>query len=230
MSAHFSACVRIIILCTTFLSVKSQAQIAGYVHTALSNFSPEVPKHWAYSLTTERDDRKITEHFDPAKPPTGQWTLLRTGGRAPTAGEAEKYIRYKSSQSPGPMQATFQKNDIEPGSLKLVREDSERADFTCTFRELSANADKMLGHLGLLLTIDKRLSYVEKFRLTLNAPYSPVLTVKMNELVVTMDFSPPNERGTSLPSQSSSHFAGRIFFVPVEENITYHYSDFTFSP
>lgn len=198
-----------------------------YLHTALTNFSPEIPAKWAYTLTTERDGKQLVERFNPAKPPAEQWTLLRMEGHAATAEETEKYFKYKASQAPGAMQATFHKDDIEPGTLKLTHEDAAHAEYTSSFREQAANADKMLSHLQLVLSINKQSAFVENFRLTLNGPYSPVLTVKMNELVVTMDFSPPESSRPSLPSRSSSHFKGRIFLVPFEENISYQYSDFT---
>jgi hypothetical protein len=197
-----------------------------YLRTALANFSPEIAPKWAYTLTTERDGKQLVERFNPSKPPTEQWTLLRTEGHVPTTEDTEKYFRYKASQAPGAIQATFHKNDIEPGTVKLTREDTVRAEYTCAFREQSANADKMLAHLQLQLSINKQSAYVESYRLVLNMPYSPVLTVKMNELVATMDFSAPENGRPNLPSRSSSHFKGRIFFVPFEENIRFEYSDF----
>lgn len=219
-------------LLTAFLpamlaAVSAFAAAPDYLHPALSNFNPEVPANWAYTLTTERDGKKLVERFNPAKSPTEQWTLLRTEEHAPTAEDTEKYFKYKASQAPGAMQATFHKNDIEPGTLKLVREDDVRAEYTCTFREQSANADKMLGHLQLTLFINKPSAFVESFHLVLIAPYSPVLTVKMNELLVTTEFSSAGKAHPSLPARGSSHFKGRIFLVPFEENISYEYSDFT---
>ncbi len=224
----FGLSVRLLIaVLSSFLGGGASADTMAYLHTALGKFSPEVPPAWAYSVTTERDGQQTTERFDPSKPPAEQWTLLRTQGHAPTTEDLEKYFKYKASQTPGPTQATFHKNDIEPGTLKLVSEDADRAEFTCTFREQSTNTDKMLGHLGLRLMINKHQPHVEKFTLTLDAPYSPVLSVKMRELVVTMNFSPPTENRPSLPAQSASHFAGRMFFISVEENLHFTYFDFT---
>jgi len=220
------------ILLLAFFAVGSPTVAAelDYLHSALAGFEPGVPPGWAYTLTTERDGKQLVERFNPGKPPTEQWSLLRMDGHAATAEESEKYFKYKASQAPGAMQATFHRNDIEPGTLKRVHEDATRAEYTASFREQSANADKMLAHLRLALSINKQSASVESFRLLLNAPYSPVLTVKMNELVVTMDFSPPENGRPSLPLRSSSHFKGRIFLVPFEENIQYQYSDFSPAP
>ena len=80
------------------------------------------------------------------------------------------------------------------------------------------------------LTVAKRLTYVEKFALELREPYYPVLWVKMHELLVEMNFAPPDADRPSLPINSSSHFTGRIFLVPVEENLRCSYSDFARVP
>jgi hypothetical protein len=221
-------CVLFLWLC--FGGTAAAANPPDYLHTALAKFIPEVPRNWAYNLTTERAGQQTTERFDPSKAPAEQWTLLRTAGHLPTSEEREKYFKYKASQTPGPMQATFQRSDIEPGTIKLLHEGPDQADFACSFRQQSTNADKMLGHLGLLFTVNKHLSYVEKFSLVLNAPYSPVFSVKMRELLVTMDFTPPEGTRPNLPLRSSSHFAGRIFFISTEENITYQYSDYEHVP
>ncbi|MEO6993061.1 MAG: hypothetical protein ABI273_05510 [Lacunisphaera sp.] len=219
--------LRIAVIIASFSTLAARAAMPAYLHEALQNFVPEVPPHWAFSLTTVQEGRRTSERFDPSQSPTEQWSLLETEGRKATPQDIDKYFRYKARQVPGPIKATFHKDDIEPGTLQLVRENAEHAVYHCTFREVSSNTDKMLGHLSLLLTINKRLGYVERYRMTLDEPYSPVFSVKMNELVVTMDFSPPDATHPSLPARSSSHFVGRIFLLPTGENITERYFDFT---
>jgi len=218
--------LRLPFLLSLLAAASAFAQYPEYWRAALKQFNPQIPKNWAYSLTTERDKLKITERFDPSRAPVEQWMLLLNDDRTPTSDEKEKYFRYKASQKPGAIQANFQKDDIEPGSLKLEREDADRAEFTCTFRELSSSSDKMMGHLQLRLFVNKHLPHVEKYVLTLIAPFSPVLGVKMIELAVTMNFSAPTAGRPSLPTTGTSHFAGRIFFIPTGEDLRYAYTDF----
>ncbi len=202
-------------------------EMPDYLRVALAQFSAEVPKGWAYTLTTVRNEQKVTERYNPARPPAEQWTLLRHNGHAPSADEIEQYAKSRAGGPAATPQATFQKTDIEPGSIALVREDAERGEFRCTFREESTGADKMLGHLALRLTVSKRQPRVEQFVLELVAPYSPVLSVKMRELRVQMTFAPPAKDRPGLPATNSSHFLGRIFFfLSVEENLHVTYSDF----
>lgn len=203
------------------------AAMPDYVRAALGKFSAEVPAGWAYTLTTVRNDRdRTTARFDPAKPLEEQWTLLQLNGRPPTAKEVAQYARARAGGNSAVPQGTFQKTDIEPASLELLREDADRGEFRCSFRAEALGSDKMLGHLTLRLTINKRLPHVEKFALELTAPYSPVLGVKMRELLVQMSFSAPTQTEPSLPVVNTSHFAGRIFFFSIKENLALDYTDF----
>ena len=228
--ALFFARLRCWLLWPLLAATPALAENPAYLQEALAAFSVEVPRGWAYTMKTERDSRQTVERCDPAKPPAEQWTLLMMDGRPPTPEELTKYVKFKSGQTAGPVQATFQKGDIDPGSLTLVSEDAKRAEYTCAFREQAANADKMLGHLLLRLKICKQPAHVEKYTLELSEPYSPVLGVKMHELVADMTFSPPADGRPSLPRRSTSHFRGRMFFIPVEENIRLTYTDFGAAP
>lgn len=210
-----------------FAVAAAAAAVPDYVREALGKFSPEVPAGWAYTLTTVRNaDARTTVRFDPTQPPAGQWTLVELNGRAPTAREIAQYARSRTGggNSAAPS-GTFQRGDIDPASITLLREDADRGEFSCGFRAEATGADKMLGHLQLRLTVNKRQPHVEGFILELKEPYSPVLGVKMRELLVRMSFTPPAADRPSLPAVNSSHFVGRIFFIGMEENLTLTYSD-----
>jgi hypothetical protein len=213
----------------TISGIKMPAAVPTYFHQALAGFNPAPPSGWAYTLTTRREDRTISERHDPSKPPGGQWALLTMDGRTPTTEEMEKYGRARSA-GPGGSQANFTKGDIEPGSLQLIRETQDHAEFSAEFREAATGADKMLGHLILHLKVDKRVPYVSAYNLELKEPYSPILGVKMRELRVEALFRPPNGDQPSLLSQMTSHFAGRIFFFSTGEDLRLTYQDYTPPP
>jgi len=233
LTGSFPACHRLLYrglglaLAALLAGASAPAAVPDYVRAALGKFNPEVPAGWAYTLTTVRnDDARTTVRFDPAKPPADRWTLLELNGRAPTARESAQYARSRTGggNSSAP-QGTFQRGDIDPASITLIREDSDRGEFRCGFRAEATGADKMLGHLLLRLTVNKRQPHVEKFALELKEPYSPVLGVKMRELLVQMSFTPPAADRPSLPAVNSSRFRGRIFFIGMEEDLTLTYTD-----
>lgn len=203
------------------------AELPDYFRAALATFGTEPPPGWSYTVETVRNDNaRTTARYDPSVPPNAQWTLLELNGRVPTPQEAAQYARARSGAGGAAPQATFRKEDIDPGSVILLKEDAERAEFQARFREVATGSDKMLGHLALRLTINKRLPHVEQAVLELTEPYSPVLGVKMRELVVRMTFTAPADGRPSLPGRNHSHFAGRIFFIGTEENLVLTYSEF----
>lgn len=202
----------------------------AYLRAALNNFTPGVPAGWACTITTTRNEIMLVERFDPSRPAGLQWTLLQTQGRAPTPEEVAKYRNSRPPGSPVGPQANFQKGDIEPGSLTLVSEDADRASFKGTFRDEATGADKMLGHLVLHLTVNKLHPHVEKYTLSLAAPYNPVLGVKMNELQVEATYLPPKAGRPALPSTHASRFTGRILLISTEESLRVTFSDFSRTP
>lgn len=204
--------------------------LPDYVRTALAHFSPNPPAGWGYTLTTTRDDHRMVERYDPSRPPGGQWTLLQWLGRPPTVNETEKYARSRPQGGSGGTQASFTREDIEPGSLQLVREDAEWADFAGEFRTAATSSDKMLGHLRIRLTVHKSPAYVGKYRLELKEPYSPVLTLRMEELMVEATFAAPTATTPSLPAAQTSRFRGRFLVFPKTESLVLIYSDFTTPP
>lgn len=201
-----------------------------YLRQALADFTPGVPAGWAYTVTTEQDGRRTTERFDPGKRPKEQWHLLRIDGRAPTEQESANYQKYKASQAPGAARTTYTAADIEPFSLELIKEDAMQAEFLGGFRAQAASGDKMLGHLRLRLVVTKQPAAVSKATIELTTPYSPVLTVKMNELVASVDYSPARDGRPSLPARSTSRFVGRMLLFPVTEILTITFEDYARSP
>ena len=209
------------------LAVTTAAAVTpDYLRQALAQFSPDVPRGWAYTLVTDRNGEQLKERYDPSKPPADQWTLLQLNGRPPTAKESEKYAHSRPGSTSSAPQSTFQKADIEPGSIELIQENADRGEFRCAFRSESKGANKMLGHLILRLTVSRRQPHVEKFALELREPYSPVLGVKMRELQLQMSLSAPGPVRPGLPVESTSHFLGTIFFFTMEENLRVTYTDF----
>ncbi|HVZ64861.1 MAG TPA: hypothetical protein VG936_09840 [Lacunisphaera sp.] len=205
----------------------ARAAPPAYYREALARFSAEVPPGWAYTQTTVRGDESTVERFDPGKPPAEQWVLVAHDGKPPTPAELEKYGKFKAASAPPLTQAAFHRNDVDPGSIQLVRDGPERGVFSAGFRPEASAADKMLDHLRLELVVHKQPAWIEEYALELRAPYSPVLGVKMNELSVHFRFSPPGPDRPSLPALSTSHFAGRIFFVPTSEDLRVTFSEFT---
>lgn len=197
----------------------------AYVREALSHFTSDSPKGWAYTLTTTKDGQTSVERYDPAQPVGAQWTLLQRDGRAPTPEESRRYTQYKTSTTQGSTRsATFEKGDIDFSTMKLVREDAERAEFESRFRE---GDDKMLAHFIVKLTVAKHPAAIERFVLSLDAPFSPVIGVKMKELLVDMTFSPATAERPSLPLSSISRFRGRLLLVKsINEDLSITYSDY----
>lgn len=213
------------LLCLLALrTVAGAVDLPDYFQRAFAQLGTDAPRGWAYTLRTTRDGAVSVERFDPSRPKGGEWTLLERDGRAPDADDLERYLRYKAANTPQ-TRATFEKGDVDLGSVVLAREDGDRAEFQAIFRgDVSA---PLLAHLALVLVIDKQAAVVERTELRLRAPFSSGLGMRMQELVVTTHYDPPVGDRPSLPRTTVSKFRGRMFFfVSVEEDLRVEFSDF----
>ncbi len=200
------------------------AALPDYFTRAFARLGTDAPRGWAYTLRTTRDGAVSVERYDPSRPKGGEWTLLERDGRAPDAAELERYLRYKAANTPQ-TRATYEKGDIDLASVVLAREDAERAEFQALFRaDVSA---PLLAHLALVFVVHKASAAVERTDLRLRAPFSSGLGMRMQELVVTTHFHPPEGEQPALPRETVSRFRGRMFFlVPVAEDLRVEFSDF----
>lgn len=200
------------------------AELPAYFHAAFARLTTDAPRGWAYTLRTMRGDGVTVERYDPSRPKGGEWTLLERDGRAPDAAELERYLRYKAANTP-PSRATFERGDIDLGTAVLAREEAAAAEFQMLFREdVSA---PLLPHLALVLIVDRRTESIREYTLRLRAPFSSGLGMRMQELVATTRFTPPEDGRPALPRETVSHFRGRLFFLfTVEEDLRVEFSDF----
>jgi hypothetical protein len=200
------------------------AGLPPFLLEALARFNPEIPPDLAYTVTTQRGRESAVERYDPSRPDDRQWTLVQRNHRAATAGEIARNGSYRIATAPS-TRAIFRRDDIDLGSLRLVHEDPDRAEFEGRFRE--DGNDQMLRMLELRLTVAKQPATVEQYVLQLSAPFSPVLTVKILELRVETLLSPPTVERPALPLRVTSRFRGRVWlFKSVEEDVQTTYADF----
>lgn len=227
-SLSFSFSLRLLGVAGWLLFAVSSAQattLPDYLTQALTCLTSDAPHGWAYTVATTRDDEHSVERYDPSRPKGGEWTLIERNGRAPDADEIQRYLRYKASNAPATARASFQKGDIDVGSLALQREENGLAVFRGRFREDAG--EPLLAHVVLDLTVDPARASVVEAVLRLAAPFSPALGVRMHELTLTMTFKEAADGSVVLPHTAHSRFRGRLFFlVPIEEEMRIAYSDF----
>jgi hypothetical protein len=217
--------VRHLALLVLLVAPLAAAPLPEPFRKALAGFVGEVPGGWAYTLTTTREADVSVERFDPAKPNGAQWTLLKRNGRPPTGDEVRQYQSFKTAHVPGTVRANFARGDLDLSTVALVQDDPQRPVYRCRFRE--DLEDALLNHLEVLFTLDVSGGYFARYELRLTEPYSPVLSVKITALSVTVDFSAPSDDHPALPAASRSVFRGRVlFFKSTGEDLAITYSDF----
>lgn len=197
-----------------------------YLAKALRDFPRRnLPDDLSYETEVVRNGHRTRERHDPTRPAGEQWVLLEFAGRAPTEDEI---ARHRVTRAKGGRSATFQTDfnptQIDRGSLRLEQESEDTVVFAGGFTEDAASSDALLGRMSLRLTVDKRRGEITAYELRLPRPYSPVLGVKITELVAGVEFHRPAGFGLWLPRRTWSHFKGRIFFSSTLEDLEVRYA------
>jgi hypothetical protein len=213
-------------------AVGASAATPDYLAKALRDFpSRNLPAGLGYETVVVRNGHRTRERYEPARPAGEQWVLLEFAGRAPTA---EEISRHRITRAKGGSSATFQTDfsaaQIDRGSLRLEQEDDDTAVFAGGFTEEAASADALLGRMSLRLTVDKRRGEITAYELRLPRPYSPVLGVKISELVAGAEFHRPAGLDLVLPRRTWSHFKGRIFLSSTLEDLEVRYGAYRRGP
>lgn len=221
-----AAAVASAVLCAAVaLASPSRAEIPAYVRDALGRFPVELPPGLAYTVEAERNGERSVERYDPSQPAGARWQLLSREGREPTARELEFYASRSRDPADRGYRASFRPDQVDLGSLQLVRESATHATVRGGFHPAAVELDQMLGHLELTLLLRKQPAAVLSYRLELRGPYSPVLGVTMHELDAGAEFDAHGR-----PTRSWSRFAGRMFLKSMSEHVRATYRDFGPTP
>lgn len=219
------------VLLAVFLPLALPAALPDYLLQALRDFPrTRLPSNLGYVMEITRNERQSRERYDPSQPEEERWILLEIAGRKPTPEDLARHRRTRSTGGNPAFQADFSAEQIDRNSLKLETEDDERAVFLGGFTEAAADDDTLLGRLALRLTVDKRLGVLLAYELRLPRPFSPVLGVKIHELIAGVEYHRLPGLALSLPKRTYSKFRGRIFLTPTSEDLEVHYGEFTLVP
>lgn len=219
------------VLLAVFLPLTLPAALPDYLLKALRDFPrTTLPPDLGYAVEIIRNERRSRERYDPSLRPEERWILLELAGREPTGEEIARHRRSRSAGDSAAFQADFSAAQIDRDSLKLEAEDAGQAVFVGGFTEAAADDDTLLGRLVLRLTVDKRLGVLLAYELRLPRPFSPVLGVKIHELVAGAEFHRPPGLSYYLPRRTYSRFRGRVFLSSTSEDLEVRYGDYTVRP
>ncbi len=214
-------------LLAVILPLGLPAALPDYLLKALHDFPRNtLPSDLGYMVDITRNERQSRERYDPSRRADARWILLEIAGREPTTEEIARHRHTRSTGDRAAFQMDFSVAQIERDSLKLETEDAERAVFLGGFTEAAADDDTLLGRLTLRLTVDKRLGVLLAYELRLPRPFSPVLGVRIHELVAGAEFHRPPGMVLDLPKRTYSKFRGRIFLSSTEEDLEVRYGEF----
>jgi hypothetical protein len=191
---------------------------------ALAAYRATGPKGWAFTQSTEGGGRNLVERFDPRVRGPARWTLLSKDGHAPNEEEQRTYRQESLGKNSGDT-ASSVRDQIDLATCALVASDERTATYHFALHP-AAKADTAAVHMRAAFTLDRPSGAIVRVELFSFEPFSPVLTLKIDEARTIMSYTVPSGGQPSQLKEITMKLRGRrLWMRSFTEDMTMRYSD-----
>lgn len=196
--------------------------------TALKTFRADGTKGWAFTQSTQARSESLVEHYDPSKPEFVRWTLLQKNGRPPTDRETREYQEKHTRRSSNDTAPDVTKQ-LDLSSAERISDDAERSVYRFHLKS-GGKDDTSAQYMTAQFTFHKASNTIEQIELGNTEPFSPMMTVKIQEARTTIVYTLPTADRPTLLDHITVHVRGRAMFVrSLDEDMTVAYSDYRYA-
>lgn len=175
--------------------VEKQNSLKDKIHQAIVKFEQTDRKHWGFTVNRfENEEGDITEsieQFTPNADINKRWLLISANGEKATKKQQEKFLKTKREQAQSSNSNSYSvklREIINQDTLAFQSENSSHIQMSFQVT-LSQFGDDTKGKLDGLLSYNKQGAFIETITITNNAPFSPMFSASINELLLTFSFT-----------------------------------------
>jgi hypothetical protein len=210
----------IVILLSNFIFAE---EIPKIVQNCFDKMAADSVHSYAYRKTVSTPEETRIISFDPSLEKGDQWQLLSINGNPPNKKELKKFYKETSYQPDGDQQGNTMTSD-DMYDFSVVNETEEEIVFLC---KIENENEKMQDKMACKIQICKADTTLKSLKMELTEPVSPVISVKLEEFSMEMDFFKMKETGASLIQQASTSVKGKaMLFKELNEQVTERYYDY----
>jgi len=194
---------------------------------ALKSFRADGAKGWAFTQTTTGRKDSLVERFEPLKADGSRWALLKKDGKVPTEDELKDYREKQTRRTTGDTAPDVTKQlDLE--SAERLSDDAERTVFRFKLKP-GGKDDSSAAFMRATFSFHKATHTIDRVELGSTEPFSPMLTVKIEEARTTMHYTLPAGDRPSLLDKIDVKVRGRAMWLKsLDEDMTVQYSDYEY--
>ncbi len=219
----------VLALLSLFSLPLAAAPIAPEIEAALKDFRTEGTRGWSFVQTTSAAGGKsLVERFDPLKPETSRWTLLKKDGREPTEKEKKEYAEKQTRRTRGDT-APNVKNNLNLETCEMIADEGERARYKFRLKP-GGDEDKSAAFMAVTFTLHRPTKTIERVDLANVQPFSPMFTVNVEEARTVITYSlPEGDRPTLLKEVTVRIRGTTMWFKSMNDDMTVSYSDYHYA-
>lgn len=178
---------------------------------ALAEYRAAGPKGWAFTQTSTGPKKNLVERFDPRLRGEARWTLLTTEGRAPTDEERLDYRRTSAAKAESDT-ASSVRDQLNLATCTLFASDERTSTYHFAVNPASKE-DTAAQHMRAAFTLDRPSGVIVRVELFNFEPFSPVLSLNIDEARTIMVYTVPADGRPSLLSEITMKLRGRRLWV-----------------
>ena len=196
---------------------------------AMNKIWEDYTDHLAFREEVTRKGNTVVGDYDPSREDES-WMLLSMDGTEPAEKEIEKYVKDKRKQAENvkkyPERSPLGvKTMVEPGSLELIDDQSERWLFAFT---PTGEDQKMMRKMKGELSINKTGNYLEWMDVRSEKPFKANFVTKMKKFVMHYEFQSLDD-GPVVPASFEFRIHIAVGGIDVaDEHLFANYSDYKF--
>lgn len=216
-----------LIFCAAALGLRGAA-LPTEVETVLKSFRAEGAKGWSFVQTTTSRSKNLVERYDPLKPEGTRWTLLQVNGKPPTESETRDY-QQKQTRRSGNDTAPDVVKQLDLNSAERLSDDAEHSVYRFHLNA-GGTDDTSAKYMRASFTFHKPTASVQRVELVNTEPFSPMMTVTIQEAQTAIDYSLPTGDRPALLERITVRVRGRAMWVKsLDEDMTVVYSDYHYA-
>lgn len=194
------------------------------VQTAFDKIAADSVHAYSYKkITQSPEETKIIFH-DASKEGDDQWQLISINDQPPTKEELKDFYKQMANTSKeGKKSFSLDSNDMY--DFMKISESNGLTTFQCKLND--EKNKKMMDKVICHISVNHSDSTLQSIKMKLTEPVSPMISVKLDEFSIEMNFQKMLDTGATLLQETKTNIKGKVMvFKDLNQQVTERYYDY----
>jgi len=200
------------------------AQTPEIVTTAFAKMEADSVHQYSYMKSVQSTETLRIMKYDPTREGSDCWELVSINGENPNKKELKAFYKEMSGNSDSKNKSISMDSD-DMINFSIVNDLDNHIEYS--FNMEGDEDDKMADALTCTISLNKIDSTITKMTMYITETLSPMVSVKIEEFKIEMNFDKLAQTGSTLIQETKTRIKGQaMVFKKIDENVTETYFDY----